>query len=142
MSATEQCAAAKEHSNDAVAQIKSAADTVSEQMTQIRGILTDLAGTLSLIHGTREDAISQAAGHMSAVAETVGSSTADELAAGFLRVKDMLGNDPITGLNKSIDTLENAFTTLQGVVNSVDVDATELESLNHRVEQLAAQLGA
>jgi hypothetical protein len=142
MDATQHCGAAREHSRDALAQIKSAADTVSEQQTQMNGIINDLGESLALVFGTVEDAVTKAAGHMVQVHEKVGSHTAEEIAGQYARVGQLLGQDPISGLKAAVDLLQKAFTACQGVVNSLDVDITELASLNDRVEQLAAQLGA
>ncbi len=140
--ATQHCAAAREHSEDAVNQIRSAVDTVAEQITQLNGVISDLNETLSLIEGTRTDAIDLAASHMQAVKDAVGSTTAEEIANGYRYVSEMLSHSPISGIKQAIQKIEEGITAASGSAQSMDSDITELERLKGMTSTLASILGA
>jgi len=142
MDATQHCAAAKGHSEDAVTQIKTAADKMLEQITQLNAVISNIRETMSLIHGTEDGAITQAGNHMQAVKETVGSTTAGDIASGYFRVGSMVTEEPISAASQAIDLAEQCITACTSVMQTLDVDTAELERLKDQVETLASQLGA
>jgi len=106
--------AAKEHAEDAA--------------RQLNQIVNSLKESLSYLVGTEEDAVSQAAIHLSRVAEVVGSTTAENLSNTYREIGDKIKDTPTGGISQAIDTLEPLIGWLV--------------ELGNQTEQLAAQLGA
>lgn len=112
---------------NAAAYARQAKEHAEDSVNQISDIVNRLKEAQSYLIGTVDDAIMPASNHLKGVAEAVGSTTAENLAARYEGVADEIRSSVLSKIAEAITNL--------------DPMAAILLSLGNDTEALAAQLG-